>query len=57
MVYTIGLAGFKTLFLIDDVIADETLDNQRQPLLDLAISGRHKSHLLSLLTQAYTAIP
>ena len=51
------LAGSKTLFLIDDIIADETLNRQRQPLLELAISGRHKSHLLWLLTQSYTAIP
>ena len=47
------LAGFKTLFLIDDIIADE----KRQPLLELAISGRHKEHSLWLLTQSYTAVP
>ena len=51
------LAGSKTLFLIDDIIADETLDKRRQPLLDLAISGRHKEHSLWLLTQSYTAVP
>ena len=51
------LAGDKTLFLIDDVIADETLDKGRQPLLELAISGRHRGHSLWLLTQSYTAIP
>ena len=50
------LAGSKTLFLIDDIIADETLDKRRQPLLDLAISGRHKSHSLWLLMQSYTAV-
>ena len=33
------LAGDKTLFLIDDIIADETLDKCRQPLLELVISG------------------
>ena len=49
--------GFKTLFLIDDIITDETLDKQRHPLLDLAISGRHKKHSLWLLTQSYTVIP
>ena len=47
----------KTLFFIDDIIANETLDKRRHSLLDLAISGRHKGHLLWLLTQAYTAIP
>ena len=50
-------AGYKTLFLIDDIIADENLDKKRQPLLSLAISGRHKEHSLWLLTQSYTAIP
>ena len=49
--------GSKTLFLIDDIIADEALDKRRQPLLELAISGRHRSHFLWLLTQSYTAIP
>ena len=39
------LAGSKTLFLIDN-ISDETLDKQRNSLLDLAISGRHKGHSL-----------
>ena len=50
------LAGDKTLFLIDDIIADETLGKRRQPLLELAISGRHRGHSLWLLTQSYTAI-
>ena len=50
------LAGDKTLFLIDDIIADETLDKRRQPLLELAISGRHRGHSLWLLTQSYTAV-
>ena len=47
----------KTLFLINDIITDETLDKRHQPLLELAISGRHKGHSLWLLTQSYTAIP
>ena len=51
------LAGGKTLFLIDDIIADETLNNCRQPLLELTISGRHRGHSLWLFTQSYTAIP
>ena len=51
------LAGDKTLFLIDDIIADETLDKHHQPLLELAISGRHRGHSLWLLTQSYTAVP
>ena len=50
-------SGEETLFIVDDMIADETLDKKRQPLLELAISGRHKRHSLWLLTQSYTAIP
>ena len=51
------LTGDKTLFLTDDIIADETLDMHRQPLLELAISGRHRGHSLWLLTQSYMAVP
>ena len=51
------LAGDQTLFLIDDTIADETLDKCRQPLLELTISERHRGHSLWLLTQSYTAVP
>ena len=43
--------------MIEDIIADETLDKRRQPLLGLAIPGRHKGHLLWLLMQSYTAFP
>ena len=51
------LAGDKTLFLIDDIIAHETLDKCCQPLLELTILGRHRGHSLWLLTQSYTAVP
>ena len=51
------LSGYTTLFILDDVIADESLDKRRQSLLDLAISGRHKDHYLWMLTQLYTGIP
>ena len=51
------LAGSKTLFLIDDIIADEALDKRHQPLLGLAKSGRHWGHSQWLLTESYTAIP
>ena len=43
--------------MIDDIIADETLNKCRQLLLELAISGRHRGHSLWLLTQSYTAVP
>ena len=51
------LAGSATLFLINDIIANETFDKCPQPLLELAISGHHRQHSLWLLTQSYTAIP
>ena len=51
------LTGSTTLFLIDDIIADETLDKCHQPLLELVISGRQRGHSLWLLTQSYTVIP
>ena len=51
------LSGYTTLFILDDVIADESLDKRRQSLLDLAISGRHRDHYLWILTQLYTGIP
>ena len=51
------LVCFETLFIIDDIIADEGLDKRKQPLLELAISGRHRGHYLWLLTQSYYAIP
>ena len=43
--------------MIDDIIADETLDKHCQPLLELTISGCHRQHSLWLLTQSYTVIP
>ena len=51
------LAGSTTLFLIDDIIADETLNKWHQLLLELAISGHYRQHSLWQLTQSYTAIP
>ena len=50
------LGGSKTLFLIDDIITNETLDKRRQAFLDLAISRRHRGHLLWLLTQSFLRI-
>ena len=49
-------SGHTTLFIVDDVIADESLEKHRQSLLDLAISGRHRGHCLWLLTQSYRGI-
>ena len=50
------MAGFQTLFLIDDIIADESLDKKKQPLLGLGIS-RYKGRSLWLLMQSYTTVP
>ena len=51
------LAHSETIFIIDDIIADESFDKRREPLLELAISGRHRGHFLWLVTQSYSAIP
>ena len=51
------LAGEETLFIVDDMIADETINKRRTPLLELAISGRHRKHSLWFLTQVYVAVP
>ena len=40
------LERLETLFIIDYIIADETLDKQKQSLLELAISGRHCKHYI-----------
>ena len=50
------LAYSKVLFIIDDIVADESVDKRRQPLLELAISGKPHGHYLWLLTQSYSAI-
>ena len=51
------LRFLEVLFIIDDIIANERLDKRRQPLLELAISGRRRCLYLRLLTQSYSAIP
>ena len=51
------LRFLEALFMIDDIIANESLDERRQPLLELFVSGRHRGHYLWILIQSYTAIP
>ena len=51
------LRFLEVLFIIDDIIANESLDKRRQPLLELSISGRYRGHYLWLLTKSYSAIP
>ena len=38
------LRFLEVLFIIDEIIANESLDKKRQSLLELAISGRHRDH-------------
>ena len=45
-----------TLFILDDLIADESLNKRQTSLLDLCISCRHRNHSIWFLTQSYTAI-
>ena len=35
------LRSLEVLFIIDDIIANESLDKRRQPLLELSVSCRH----------------
>ena len=51
------LTHSETLFIIDDIIADKSLDKSSQSLLELAISSRNRNHYLWLLTQSYSVIP
>ena len=51
------LRFLEVLFIIDDIIANESLDKRRQLLLELSISGRHRDHYLWLLNQSYLDIP
>ena len=51
------LRFLEVLFIIDDIIANESLDKRRQSPLELSISGRHRTQYLWLLTQSYSAIP
>ena len=51
------LAHSETLFIIDDIVTDESFDKRKQSLLELAYSGRYPDHYLLLLTESYSAIP
>ena len=51
------LRFLEVLFIIHDIIVNESLDKRRQLLLELSISGKHRGHHLWLLTKSYTAIP
>ena len=49
-------SGKNVLFIVDDMIADETLDKTRGALLDIAISGRHRIYSMWMLTQRYKKV-
>ena len=38
------LRFLEVLFIIDDIIANESLDKRRLPLLELSVSSRHRGH-------------
>ena len=50
------LTRSETLFIIDDIITDESIDKTRSSLLEMTISGRHRDHYLWLLKESYSAI-
>ena len=50
-------SGDEVLFVVDDMIAEKTLDKTRGALLDIAISGGHRKHSLWMLSQRYKKIP
>ena len=47
------LRFLEVLFIIDDIIANESLEKRRQPLLELSISCRHRGHYLWFLAVVY----
>ena len=49
-------SGKNMLFIVDDMIADETLDKTRGALLDIVISGRHREHSKWMLNQRYKKV-
>ena len=51
------LRFLEVLFIIDDIVANKDPDRRRQPLLELAMSGRYRGHYLWLLTQSYKGVP
>ena len=46
----------KAMFVVNEIIADENLDKQRQYLLELPISGIHFTHYLWFLTESCLAM-
>ena len=44
-----ALKGYQTLYIIDDCSAEGKINKKRDALSELAVSGRHRNHLLSLI--------
>ena len=51
------VARSETSFIIDNIIADKSLDKRKQSLLELSFLGRHRNHYLQFLTIPYSAVP
>ena len=54
--FSLLLTLSEPLFIIHDIIVDQSFDKRKQTLLEFTISGRHRNHYLWLLTQSYSAI-
>ena len=50
-------SGQNMLFIIDDMIGDDSFNKYRSELLTLVTSGRHDGHSVWLLNQVYNAVP
>ena len=46
----------QTLFIVDECSAECEINRKRDALSELAVSGRHGSHSLWVLTQKYNSI-
>ena len=56
-VLSLAFEGEKVLYIVDDCIAEEGIDQRRSALTELVNSGRHRGHSLWLVSQKYTSIP
>ena len=50
------LKGRQTLLIIDDCSAESEINYKRDPLSELAFSGRHRNHSLWVLIQKYNSV-
>ena len=50
------LKGHQTLFIIDDCSAEGEINEKRDALSGLAVSGHHRNHSLWVLMQKYNSV-